>query len=343
MVLLWNILCFQNIVMVVTSSSTIGTSSSNYGNNAELLLSSPISTWQASWTASQAHGTVMAMMVQDNQRLVMVGRSPSTNVYRPPYPVEESHKSSNTMTVLGGLHVQRIQTENFGNNIMVQYAPSWFPVGTTTFSTMCYCGMTGLAMDVEHLCRTVQKFADDYYNVYQTHPSTHVMTTRLAKILSLAASTQEQRLYGVQVLMVGVDNNNNSRGDNGGGGGGGSGSRLCMYSIDPSGTWQSWGKACAIGKYAQQVRGILGKKIRTMSSTKELSEMDVPQALELLLQCWIQVCRQPVKTTTIIRETEDWDVFVVQRDPDNPSQCELFQVPKEEVMAIIDKVLLATG
>jgi 20S proteasome alpha/beta subunit len=383
---------FFHAVTVVTSSSTgsssTSISSNSYGTNIELLSSSPIANWQASWTASQAHGTVMAMMVQNNQQMIIVCRSPSTNVYKPPlFPVEQvevtngNGDSTTSTLVLGGLHVQRIQTENFGNNnnnnnnmMMVQYAPSFFPVGTTTTattstSTNCYCAMTGLAMDVEHLCRTIQKFADDHYNVYQTSPSTHDVTQRLAKTLSSVAATLEQRLYGVQVLMVGVDNsysnNKNIYRRNSGGDGDNDCShnltdRLCMYSIDPSGTWQSWGKATVIGKYARLIRGILGKKLRTLSlstssstssstttttsavSTKViLSEMDLSQALEQLLECWIEVCRRQqhnVKTT--FKEAEDWDVFVLQRHPDKVSQCELFQVRQEQVMAIFEKILL---
>eukprot|EP00537_Pseudo-nitzschia_pungens_P016763 CAMPEP_0172404460 /NCGR_PEP_ID=MMETSP1061-20121228/63178_1 /TAXON_ID=37318 /ORGANISM="Pseudo-nitzschia pungens, Strain cf. pungens" /LENGTH=179 /DNA_ID=CAMNT_0013139253 /DNA_START=68 /DNA_END=603 /DNA_ORIENTATION=+ len=128
----------------------------------------PIPRWQESWTASQAQGTAIAVTVRDF--LVLFLRSPSTDVYKPTHPCSEA-------TEFHGLRVERIERDNLRQE-STQYAPSWFPIGSHTL-----VAMTGLALDVEHICRVLQKKVDDHYFVYQTSLTTHAMTQKAATVL----------------------------------------------------------------------------------------------------------------------------------------------------------------
>ena len=73
----------------------------------------------------------------------------------------------------------------------VQFAPSWlaFPTGQVL-------AMMGLAADVEHLVRVVQRQGDNHFNVYDKSMTTHTMIQRLAAILQQQASVGGGRPFG---------------------------------------------------------------------------------------------------------------------------------------------------
>jgi 20S proteasome alpha/beta subunit len=340
---------------------------------------SPIDGWQASWTASQAQGTAMAMVVQDDC-LVVVCRSPRTNVYKYsllPLLLEEETRSTpddDDDTWMDGLRLQKVISTVGGTSStsstsipMVQYAPSWFPLT----GNAC-CAMTGLAMDVEHLCRVLQKLADDHYNVYQSSSSStphHTLVVTMAQLLQSACRMKESRPYGAQILLVGCNDNNNN-GNNNNNAASCSPPSSCpslffgLYTIDPSGTWQSWGKATAIGKYARQVRMLLGSKLRRpkrqqqedCSSTTSNNNnnnsnvmMTVSQGVELLLQCWIQACQQEQQTTSTTatatiasQKDEDWDVYILRKGKkkNSSSEMEMWKVPTEDISQLLEKTII---
>ena len=278
-------------VHLTLSSSISGTSGSK-----DIL--TPIPRWQESWTASQAHGTAMAMAVQDC--LVMFLRSPSTNVYKPVF------SATDTLEV-NGLRVERIDGEH--QHASMQYAPSWFPVGSHTL-----CAMSGLALDVEHISRVLQKKVHDHWFVYQTSMTTHAMAQKVASVLQNECLLKGSRPYGVQCILAGCD-------DIEGG--------LCIYSIDPTGAWQSWGRATAIGKFGTDVRRVLAKKLLS-SSIKELDA-----AVECLLGSWKETCQEQGIDR---KDDEDYEVLIFQKDPKNSRKSCLFRVSSEEVDRIMNKV-----
>jgi 20S proteasome alpha/beta subunit len=265
----------------------------------------PISNWQESWTASQAQSTAVAMVVQDC--VVILLRSPPNNVYQPALPMDENKVQ------VHGLQLQRIG-DSSSSCPMVQYAPSWFPVGGQSL-----CAMTGLAMDVEHLTRVLQKYVDDELIIFDRPSTTFSMMQMLSKVLRDVCMLKDTRPYGVQAMFIGCDDIDPQRKDG-----------LCMYSIDPSGTWQSWGKATAIGKYGREMRRNLGRKLRSMS----LSSMSIPQAIENLVDCWREVCKQQ---NVNFNNNDDWDIVILQKDPHNKSKRYVYTVSKTEISKFLDK------
>jgi 20S proteasome alpha/beta subunit len=177
--------------------------------------------------------------------------------------------------------------------------------------------MTGLASDVEHLGRILQRQVDNHYNVYLKPLTTHAMTQRLANILQQVAQAKGGRPFGVQALMVGGDDVDPTR-------------PLCIYSIDPSGSWQSWGGATAIGKYAKQVRQQLAKK-------RKISPNSLEQALEHIVECWIETCKQE---NVNLNAEEDYQVLILRKDSDSET-CHLFMVDEDEILGVVEKTASA--
>ena len=245
----------------------------------------------------------MAMVVGDC--VVVFLRSPSTDVYKPGFSASETTK-------LGGLKVERIDGAAEHQPASMQYAPSWFPIGSHTI-----CAMTGLALDVEHVCRVLQKEVDDHFFVHQESLTTHAMTQRMASMLQNACLSKGGRPYGVQCMLVGCDDIDPKDG------------ALCIYSMDPTGAWQSWGRATAIGKFGTDVRRVLAKKLKS-SPIQELET-----ALECLLETWKETCHDLGINR---REEEDCEVLVLRKDPNNSKKSLLFRVPTEEVDRIMDKI-----
>lgn len=258
----------------------------------------PIRHWDASWTASCAQGTAIALTFDDCVLLFL--RSPSSNVYKPP----ATAASSSSVVELSGLSVTPVDP----GRQHVYFAPSWI-----CFSNSL-CAMTGLASDVEHLARILQRQVDNHYNVYTKPLTTHATTQRVANVLQQAAQAKGGRPFGVQTLMVGGDDVDPTR-------------KMCVYSMDPSGSWQSWGGATAIGKYAKQVRDALAKKRATPPSS-------LHQALEQMVECWMETCQQE---NVNLQAEEDYQVLILRRESDNGEACKLYMVGDDEVRGIVEK------
>mmetsp|Transcript_9925 Transcript_9925/g.20999 ORF Transcript_9925/g.20999 Transcript_9925/m.20999 type:complete len:321 (+) Transcript_9925:58-1020(+) len=289
------------VALCLSSHSVLSSSAPGRSGSKDFL--TPIPRWQESWTASQAHGTAITMTVKDC--LVLFLRSPSTSVYKHAYPVVG-------MMELNGLRVERIERDN--QHESMQYAPSWFPIGSHTV-----VAMTGLALDVEHMCRVLQRKVDDHYFIYQTSMTTHAMTQRVASVLQNECLSKGSRPFGVQSMILGcddIDPNDES---------------LCIYSIDPTGTWQNWGKGTAIGKFAQDVRRILAEKVRSSSIT------ELEEAIECLIGSWKEACKDLGAYNE--NDNDDCEVLILQKDPKNSfTKSRLFRVPTEEVDRIMEKI-----
>jgi len=293
---------------------TLTSGASGGGGGKDLL--TPIPRWQESWTASQAHGTAMAMVVRDC--LVVFLRSPSTDVYKPVVPAAAAAAAddadADAVTRIGGLRVERIDEER-EDATTLRYAPSWFPIGSHTL-----CAMTGLAMDVEHICRVLQKKANDHHFVYQTSMTTHAVTQALASVLRSECLSKGSRPFGVQCMLAGCDDVDPTDGS------------LCLYSVDPTGSWQSWGRATAIGKFGVETRRTLAKKLRSSSSSPIA---DLERAVEFLLESWNETCKDLGMNTN---GREDKDFFIFKRDPENDRKSGLYRVPSDEIARIMDRV-----
>lgn len=115
----------------------------------------------------------------------------------------------------------------------------------------------------------------------------------------------------MQALLVGVDDIDPSRG-------------LCIYSIDPSGSWQSWGSGAAIGKYGKQLRHEIAKKRKEAPGSLE-------EALSQLIECWIDTCKAE---NVNLKAKEDYEALILHRNPDT-DECCLYLVDEKKLHEIV--------
>jgi len=258
-------------------------------------LLTPIPRWYESWAASQSRGTAIAMAVEDY--IVVLLRSPSTNVYRSPLLSADG-------TELSGLRLERLEGEY--HHTCMQYAPSCFPVGTHTI-----CAVTGLALDVEHVCRVLLKKVADHLFVYQATMTTHAMTQKIASVLQEECFLKGSRPYGVQCMLVGYDNIDLKDGG------------ICIFTIDPTGTWQSWGKATAIGKFGSDVREILARRLQSSPNITKLDE-----ALTYLL--WS--CKETFSEIGLEKkDDQDFEVLILKKETKYDRKNLLYRIFSKEV------------
>jgi 20S proteasome alpha/beta subunit len=261
-------------------------------------VSAPVRHFEPSWAASGAQGTAVALRVEDSVLVFL--RSPASNIWRP-----SSKSPQSPEEMIAGLRVTPIQPAQ------AQFAPSWLSVGPNSF-----CAMTGLASDVEHLSRVLQKQVDAHWNIYDKHLTTHSMTMGLAETFQ-QATFSGSRPFGVQVLLVGGDDYDEER-------------TFCVYSIDPSGTWQSWGGTTAIGKYAKSVREELAKKRR-------IKPTSLKEALEQIVDCWMETCKNQ---NINLHSSDDYQVLVLRKQKGD-TRCKVYVVEEEDVQTIVDHALAA--
>lgn len=195
------------------------------------------------------------------------------------------------------------------STVPVQFAPSWFAIGPHSL-----CAMTGLASDVEHLCRVLQKQVDGHWNIFDTHATTHSMTMRLADKFQ-QETFAGSRPFGVQCLLVGGDDYDPER-------------TFCTYTIDPSGAWQSWGGTTAIGKYASTMRDELAKK-RTTPPTS------LKDALRQIIDCWMETCK---KQNVNLHAEDDYEVLVLRKEE---GVSKIYVVEDEMVHSIVEEAVTA--
>lgn len=124
-----------------------------------------------------------------------------------------------------------------------------------------------------------------------------------------AYKSPSSKRCSVQALLIGGDDVDPCRG-------------LCMYSIDPSGGWQSWGKGASIGRYSNKLRNQLAKTLSSPPSPSSLQE-----ALSQLIGCWVEIC---MSENLGLSEEEDLEVLVLHRSPTD-GHCELFNVNNDHV------------
>lgn len=247
----------------------------------------PIRHWDASWAASCAQGTAIALACQDC--VILVIRSASSNTWKPPLLTHEPQEHL-------GLRICPMDPRK------VYFGPSWLS------SENSLCAMTGLTSDVEHLCRSLQRQADDHITMYDQPLTTHVLQQRIASRMQKRASDGD-RPFGLQALLVGCDDLDPTR--------------PCLYSIDPSGSWQSWGRATAIGKYAKQVRAQLAKQEPPTTLDKALSQV---------MESWSQMCHEE----NINSKDDEYQVIVFWRDAET-KRCRLATVEESVVREIQEK------
>ena len=195
--------------------------------------------------------------------------------------------------------------------------------------------MTGLASDVEHLCRVLQKQVDAHWNIFDQPLTTHSMTLGLAEYFCLQTTTfagggsSQGRPFGVQCLLVGGDDHGDQER-----------TVFGVYSIDPSGAWQSWGGTTAIGKYAKTVREELVKKRKSKKLILPASSLSLKEGLEQIVDCWMKTCK---KQNVQFQSNEDYQVLVIRKKQKAESSCKVYVVQEDDVQAIVDQAVTAAA
>ena len=195
-----------------------------------------------------------------------------------------------------------------------QFAPSWLSIGPHSL-----CAMTGLASDVEHLFRILQKQVDAHWNVHDQPATTHSMTMDLADTFQQEIFSGS-RPFGVQCLLLGSDDHDPQR-------------TFGVYTIDPSGNWQSWGGATAIGKYAASVREELAKRRKTTTTTTTTAPSSLKEALEMIVDCWMETCK---KQNINLHMEDDYQVLILRKEK---GISKFYAVVDEEVDSIVQRAV----
>lgn len=258
------------------------------------MTSSPFRQFEPSWVASAAQGTVMVTTVKDS--LVICVRSPSSDIWKPDPAVPSGGQGF--VDTLDGIAVTPVDSS------VVQFAPSWLQLGPNSL-----CFMTGLASDVEHLSRVLQQKVETHSNLYDKSISTHALATAFSKIL-IRPTIAGGRPYAIQSLLVGTDDIDADQ-------------VFGVYSLDPSGAWQSWGGTTAIGKYAKTLRTRLAKERN--QSTKRT----VPEAIRYLLDAWTKTCSD--QGISLSDANDDCQIFVLRKNG-------FYQVDEKEARRIAEGV-----
>jgi len=249
---------------------------------------SPLKHWEASWAASCAHGTIMVLSQEQGSTLVVL-RSPNSQVYKPPLPVTGSPEKHPSGLLASPYDPSRL---------LVQYAPSCFPLTTDPGHPMLLCAMTGFAADVEHLALQLQEFYQSRINLLDRPPTLTNVLTFWSRLGQEAAMTKSGRPYGVQGLMVGASG--------------------MIRTLDPSGAWQSWRRATAIGKSAAAVRAEMAERLAP--------NMSLPDALRCLLQSWWATSQKENRNSD-----DNYQVYLVEDD-------RLWVLDEDYVRGILEQV-----
>lgn len=105
---------------------------------------------------------------------------------------------------------------------------------------------------------------------------------------------------------------------------------FCIYSVDPSGGWQSWGQGTAIGKFAAQARKQIAKKRKTKPE-------NMKEALSELIESWIQTCKAE---NVNLQQEEEYQALIIK---ESGNGCNLFVVDKEKVLDIVSHRMAANS
>ena len=337
----------NKLVVIPTFFAVAASTATNNGGGGGGAIA-PIPNWQASWTASQASSTVMAMVYKDC--IVMLIRSPSSNVWKgrctsksgcDRVQYSSCRNKEDDVPVVHGLPVEEADvisgwssssssSSPLSNQLYSAPSPSWVSLPNPSRGQCTICAMTGLAVDVEHLYLQLRKECESYNVLKQHHlATTNTYTKYLAMELQQNCLSSNSRPYGVQALFVGCDgiynpNNEDDKDSK-------SGSdcdddddviddALCIYSMDPSGSWQSWSKGTAIGKFGPELRYLLGKKLKRKERQQEAnddtgivpSNNGLEDAVECLISCWKETCQQQDLNLSEPHE-EEYTVLIIKR------------------------------
>lgn len=167
----------------------------------------------------------------------------------------------------------------------------------------CFCTMTGFAADVAHLTKVLAKIAESHQALYLEYLPVAKCVRSLSSILQRAAQRDGGRPYGIQALLVGLDNDRT----NGGG--------FQVYSCDPTGLSRHFPSGQAvIGRHAESIR-------------KELSGSspnDAKAALRICLQAILKASKDDNFAIRIDDDAHAWEALLLWKSASG--DCEVAQI-----------------
>lgn len=195
------------VVQVVASSSDV---------------MSPIQNLEASLAASMAQSTTVAMKTKDDC-VVLV------------------YQSANGST--SKLLATPSKRKSFERNGL-QLNPSRSSSRWAMLSPNSFCTMTGFSADVAHLTKVLARTVESHQAVYTQQLPIIKCVRSLSLVLQRAAQRDGARPYGIQALLVGLDEHG-----------------FQLYSCDPTGLYRHFSNGkTVIGKYGESIKKELGDR-----------------------------------------------------------------------------------
>jgi 20S proteasome alpha/beta subunit len=307
----------QLLSCILDSSTTVQASST-----ADAAATSPVASWEPSFTASSVQSTVVAISCQSAVVVLFYPGNSNRNKQQQ-RPATGNKSNSNIHWVdYDDLRVQFPQGPQQQIRRTVSSQTSWTVLGTSSHAASALCGMTGLASDVDYLSRVLLKQVDSNRILYEDSRTlpTRALVQALAGHLRTEAAYATGRPYGVQALVVGAVSavSSNEKGKQQ--------QPLGIFTLDPSGGVRHWGCATAIGKEALEVRKQLHTALVDRSSSKSLTART---ALQVGLSALVLHEKEQQEEMTILpeamivwKEKQGSAICVATIDPEIVEECQ---------------------
>ena len=250
------------LLAAMTLAAILGGASASSTPPVFTAVSSPLKQWEASYAASSAKATVLAMVYEDTILLLHTAPSESGADYNG----DPSPRTRRTVTHQG-VDCQLLSSTGSGLSL-----PSWLQ----KINKNSFLVMTGFSMDAKHLSSCLKQTSEQHNTIFGASMPIAQVVQALAKKLQGVTFTGG-RPYGVQALVIGFSDKH----------------KPTIYSLDPSGNWHHFGRGAAIGKWAKPARVNLAKSILGSKEDKEASPpKSLQEAIQKLINSWKETCRE---------------------------------------------------
>lgn len=246
---------------------------------------SPVSNFETALKASSAHGTIVAIKASclDSQPcVILVSKTENREKLQKEIPIGDGKEAAMDLDMTDAASLP----EGSLMSSSKKYASPLFHLlrcHDYHHNHACIVGLTGFAPDAQHLLRYTAQSVSQFKHIYSGKGSSginsNIVKRQVVDVLSdrlkSAALSDSGRPFGVQALVVGSSlSNHREKNDC-------IHHPACLYSIDPSGGWRSWGgHATAVGNRAEVTRRSLWSQI---NESKHL-HLPMEEALKIAMK-----------------------------------------------------------